>query len=87
MIKYNSDELRNGPGGLRSITFADKTPYTAAGHIRKWLDMREGEHDASDHENILNIRDITQITDGKMVYTTVWFTIETVPSQDDTASK
>lgn len=66
MITYNDAPVMDRHVGLHAVTLKDSHPYEVINHVRRWMDMIDDERE-------IDIQNITQITDGRCVYTTIWY--------------
>ena len=66
MITYNSFPVEGKHVGLHTVTLEDSNPYEVIDHVRRWMSWIDDKRE-------IDIQNITQITDGRCVYTTIWY--------------
>ena len=66
MITYNSVPVMGKHVGLHTVTLEDSNPYEVIDHVRRWMGWIDDKQE-------IDIQNITQITDSRCVYTTIWY--------------
>ena len=66
MITYNDMPVMGKYSSLHAITLTDRQPHEVIDHVRRWTNTIDDKRE-------IDIQNITQITDGRCVYTTIWY--------------